>query len=511
MMYQVMRPYPQIVGQMQICEPKSVQRGTLPQSNQRRQVLRSNVSSLNTKHAARKEPPMYLPSRVILQTSKSDQTARDCRITRNSSFSNNPVVMFNDAAKSPGDPYSCHFLGQLQGTWQTNALHGVQIDVELGAGSHRKFAIVRRKYTDGTVLSDQHIYAHTTQFTLCSVEGQVMAVMPKGMSMKYSITWFTKNGSLTVWNRKGNVSFRLTATSSDSSRRNSISSENLRSSPMSVTSVGQSGGLSTDVSRGVRPESLQSKGKPTLSHLDLDSTRSNCKFEGIQRDGYSKRYQRLSDDAAFELFQSQCRKHSTLPGKLLNWGTCLTADCPISEVTDGRVWVSVKLIQPTKRDYKKKLRAIIDKWKGPYQEVKSDTYVQPLSKYNEAQVQHRLRKSRLGLYVIEERNFEEGIWSPCVKEHPYGNWIDLNNKGEMYKVQIVPMLNILSRMNKDWSSSEEMRKSVDFLFESHNLGAKEENLQRNINDLSLKLEKEYKLRFAARVDRAADVLAKEMD
>jgi len=509
MMNQVMKPYPQIVSQMQVCEPQVVQYKDLAQPNQRCQILRSNMLSLNRQNAVPLQSPIYYPSRSIRETRKIKHPVTSSKIINKALVWKNPVVLCPDFAKIPGDPYSCHFLGQLEGTWQTNALHGVQISIKLVVESHPRFAIVRQRSTGGTVFSDQHIYAQTTQFTLCTVNGYVKAVMPKGMSMKYSLTWFTNNGSLMVWNRTGKLSFKLTATSPNSSPRSSTSSEILRSSPMSSKSVGQSGGVSPDVSMSVRPELSFSNRKSQVGLLDLDATLASSRLECAQYN-FSEKYQRLSDDAAFELFRSECREHPTLSSKLLNWGTCLNANHPISEVADGRVWITAKLVQPTNEEDKKKLEAMIDTWKGAYQETKQGTYIQALSNFNGAKLQHRLKRSSLGLNMIEEWNFEDDLWSPCVKEHPYGNWIDLKNKGEMYKVQIVPMLNILSRMKKDWSSFEEMRKSFDSLFESRGQNEMVENLDKKINEMSLKLEKEYKFRFAARVARVADFIAKEM-
>lgn len=337
----------------------------------------------------------------------------------------------------------------------------------------------------------------------------MLAVMPKGMNMKHSIIWFTNKGSKMVWHRIGEVNFKLSSVELASSRRNSTTTESTGGSPMS-TSLDQSNIPSTDVSMSIPPVLLKSdeRSGEALNYLN----ESSCTLETSRRDTSYQLDQSMSEDALFELFQGQCRKNKSLLEKVLDWGISHTPFRPVSEkeileVTDGRIWLSIRLILPNAED-EEKYGKIISDLKGAYELTKTGVYLQ-VSDHSEGRVQHRLKKSRLGLFMIEENNLESDVWRPCVKEHPYGNWVDLKNNG-MYKVQLVPMLSILKEMKKDWSDIDEMERCFDFLFKSSDLkttGLKHQDLDESISNLNSKLEKEYELSFAARIAGIANSIA----
>merc|ERR1739838_437594 len=149
-----------------------------------------------------------------------------------------------------------------------------------------------------------------------------------------------------------------------------------------------------------------------------------------------------------------------------------------------------------------------------YQEVEEGVFMQPPSQPNEPGVQHRLRKSSLGFWIIEEPNEKYDRWYPCLQELPNGNWADPKDSRRRYNIQILSMLNILFSMSNQWADVEEMERSMNFLFNSCNpkklnTKLKARNLKHNISNLRQKLEKQYNLSFAVRVGEMADAIALE--
>jgi len=109
---------------------------------------------------------------------------------------------------------------------------------------------------------------------------------------------------------------------------------------------------------------------------------------------------------------------------------------------------------------------------------------------------------------------ERDVWLPCTQELPNGQWVDCASGLKLFKIQIVPMLEILNRMKDDWSEFEEMKKRIEFLFNSCNqkklnTRLKPRSLKHHIVNLRLKLEKQYALSFAVRVASIADSIALE--
>jgi len=347
---------------------------------------------------------------------------------------------------------------------------------------------------------------------LCSLTGEVRAMMPKGLPMKYRIKWFTKNGSIIIWNRRGNVVFQLTSIKTISSRNDFTKTES-SGSPMSSGSFSQSGDAPPDLSMNIRPVSSQLNEE---WEQGTGKTRLGFKPESERLSTGYQINQKLPDGTMFELFKDQSHKYPTLLGKFLDWGFCVTPDYSVTEnevleVTKGLVWLSLRLYLPTAGD-EEKFSAILGELQGAYEEVKTDVYMQPLSAWNEAKVQRRLRKGSNGLFMIEENYFKDNIWRPCVREHPYGNWIDLKNNGTMYKAQVVPMISILNKIKSEWPNLRDEIRWLDKLFKSSYLGesynnVKLQNIELNISNLNTDLGTEKQLRFATRVASIADSIA----
>jgi len=175
------------------------------------------------------------------------------------------------------------------------------------------------------------------------------------------------------------------------------------------------------------------------------------------------------------------------------------------------VWVSVRLIQTDKEDLENG-QEVLDELQGAYQEVSPEVYSQSAQKKKEPEMQHRLLKSNIGLWMIEEYNMEQDVWSLCIKKLSYGYWVDLENSWKLYRVQIIPMCSILSKMLEEWTDFEGMKKSVEFLFTSCNqkkLFKLKAGFKNNIVRLKMKLEKQYALSFGVRVANIADSIALE--
>lgn len=116
--------------------------------------------------------------------------------------------------------------------------------------------------------------------------------------------------------------------------------------------------------------------------------------------------------------------------------------------------------------------------------------------------------------MIEVFNFEENVWSQCAHERSNGLWIDYKTQRQLYKVQILPMVSILSRMKDYFTDLAEMTRSIEFLF--NNCNSKKLNtklklrtLKHNKINLRVKLEKQYALSFAVRVAETANLIALE--
>jgi len=450
-------------------------------------------------------PPMFL--------SQSMQGA-----PRNVSHFGN--IKFDNSNATSTDPYSCFFLAQLEGSFETELPDAERVEVELAES--QQHANVRRQDDSGELVVTQLIYEDDKRFRLCSLEGFVLAIMIKGKDMRSSVTWYSNDGSKVVWKRTRDVTFKLVTITPDQSRRNSLASNFSGTSQMSCSQTSPSEVVS-DVRMRIRPElrtwegtsheKEQTNGERQLSNNlpSVDSPLSEGKSPAASE-------MKLTDDELFDQLKRCCVKCPSLLEKIVHWGITRTPNRrvgtnDIAEFAVGRIWVRAALIEPP-RGSTESWQEVLNEFKGAYQESEPDVFMQPPSQPNEPGKRHRILRNNMGFWMIEEQNVDANVWEPCAQELPYGHWVDLKNNRRRYKIQLVPMLSILNRMQEHWTDREEMERSIDFLFNSCNqkklnTRLKARNLKHNISNLRLKLEKQYALSFAVRVAEIADSIALE--
>jgi len=410
------------------------------------------------------------------------------------------------------DPYCCFFLEQLQGSYVIDGEENEEFQVVLSCKDDQQYGIVQRSFPLSENITNDYIYEEDSRFTLCAQTGGLKAIMLKGVNMKICVTWYTSDGSQIVWRRKGNVSFNLVHSTPNTSRRNSIVSTCSRISSVE-TSVGSVQALSQGNKR-IPPEKQpwsENDAKPIkcspLASNTSSADKLNCQEEVT-----------LSEENLLSLFQSHLTKNPSLLHRVVNWGisripNCRVGEREIYEFSNGRVWVTGSILQSDPEDVKK-WNEVLDELKGAYQEVNPGVYLQTPPQENEPGVQHRLMRSSLGLWNIEEYNVEQDQWVMCAEELPYGYWVDSKDSRKMYRVRIVPMVNILNRMKEKLTDVDEMETNMDFLFKSCNhkklnTKVKARNLRHNISTLKLKLEKQHMLCFGVSVANMADAIALE--
>jgi len=261
-------------------------------------------------------------------------------------------------------------------------------------------------------------------------------------------------------------------------------------------------------SESLKESNLQ---KPTLLNLTSGST---CTSEESYKRFITKSQK---EELMFEKIKKYCRVKPTLLKKILNWGlsefpNLKAGQKTAEELSNGRIWVSTILDKSTS-NFDSQWQDVVDNMKGAYQELEAGIYYQPRPQKNELGVQHRVRKTLLNLWCIEEINIKNDAWLPCAQELQNGQWLDLKNSRRIIKVQLVPILKVLQKMG----SEEEIRdveKYLDFLFTACNQRKlinklKSRNLKHNIANLRLKLQKQYALNFAIKVAQTADSIALE--
>lgn len=439
-----------------------------------------------------------------------------------------PLTLNDDRA------YNCNFLGQLQGSYEIETGAGkdqVSVIVPIVAENEEQYAIVRRVCIDGEALPDQFIYQESTQFTLCSVDGNVEAILKSGSSMKEAVKWEnTVDGSQFVWQRKGEVTFNLVPVDSlATSRRNSLSSVGTVSTAVgsfvNSSLVGPNG-----LPMHIRPELLQhscaTESRPKLTAAS--SGDSYASDENYQPDMNKQEFSTdvdscYQEQAMFELIKAHCVGNSKLLRKIVHWAMRKNSMRPVSsedvmKLSEGRLWITAHPL-----DYlygfeiEDRLQESLDDLKGAYREVRAGVYKQAEPQANEPGVQHRLIKGPRGLWKIEGYNVNNRNWQICAKEMPDGQWVDMKNDGKIIRVQLIPMSKILQKLKEDDFTYEdqEIAKSMEFLFTSCNQKKlnsklKGRNLKHNISNLKLKLDKQYALRFAVQVANTADSIAQEL-
>jgi len=171
------------------------------------------------------------------------------------------------SSRTQDDPYSCNFIGQLQGSYEIDGATGIDhltvVVPETDETTH-PYAIVRRVCDDGEALPDQFIYEEQVRFTLCNTDGKVDAMMRKGINMKRCIKWELMDGKEVIWRRTGKVNFNLVSVEalSSCSRRNSIAS--VYSTKSSILSNTIDNSKLDGIQRLIRPELRQNSESEAL-------------------------------------------------------------------------------------------------------------------------------------------------------------------------------------------------------------------------------------------------------
>lgn len=410
------------------------------------------------------------------------------------------------------DPYSCEFLSQLQGGYQTDTCE-INVVVTPAKKWRKQHAIVERiSSNDQTKLLYQLVYDEGSRFRLCSSDGQGIAVMSKGLSMHLKVVWTGKDGVI-VWRRKGTVVFDLVNVVPLAQPIAKWTSQKRPTSPSQMIKVLSSLELGSDVQMQEKSESHQESTpkKPTLLNITSGST---CTSEESYKRFITKAQK---EEALFEKIKRYCRLKPTLLDKIVDWGmsefpSIAAGQKTTEQLSKGRIWVSSRLDQSACK-FGKQWQDVVDDLKGAYQELKPGIYFQPRPEKNELGVQHRLRKSFLNLWLIEEIDRKSNTWLPCAQELKNGQWVDLKNSRRMIKVRLVPILNVLQKIELV-NEGPDAEKYLDFLFTACNQRKlinklKSRNLKHNIANLQFKLQKQYALSFAIKVARYADSIALE--
>jgi len=485
----------------------------------------------NADHFVQPQQPIHLVSQNAVTMGKSDGTGLPAMFSPESMYAqpgSGPLfgnTSFGNLNIQAIDPYSCNFLAQLEGTYETGLTDAKQVQVELADDA--QYANVRRPDEEGELVVAQLIYEDEKRFTLCSRNGFVLAVMLKGEDMRRSVTWYSNDGSQVVWNRTRDVTFKLVSVTPELSRRNSFVSIVSGISQMSCSQASLNE-IVSDERMHIRPE----------LRTQEDLSREKAEIEGQQRrlspeepnnlsfvesplikcTSPTASETKLTEDELFDQLKRYCRKFPSLLEKVTHWGITRTPNRyvgpkEISEFAAGRIWVRAALTKPPKNGIHS-WQEVLNEFKGAYQETEPGVFMQPPTQPHEPGKQHRIRKNRKGFLVFEEHNADENVWNSCVQELPDGHWVDLKHRRRKYNIQLVPMLSILNRMEDHWTDYEEMQQSIDFLFNSCNqkklnTRLKARNLKHNISNLQLKLDKQYGLSFAVRVAEIADSIALE--
>jgi len=226
------------------------------------------------------------------------------------------------------------------------------------------------------------------------------------------------------------------------------------------------------------------------------------------------------ENAIFELIKAQCLSNPTLMEKVVNWSsknsqfTRITQE-DIQKQSQGRLWVAVRSSQPTKETDRESLKKTLDDIKGAYQEVGAGVFTQPKPWGRETEIQHRLSRDSVGLWLIEKYDLTADEWCLVAKQKADGRWFDCGHNCHIC-VMLIPMRRILNRLRSKGCLYQDISKSMEFLFTSCdqkklNGKLKTRTLKHNIANLKNKLEKQYALSFAILVANAADKMSNGAD
>jgi len=371
----------------------------------------------------------------------------------------------------------CNFLGQLEGNFWDDELDGGKLQIFVAGNGHKQHCIVRRACSAG---ENRIICDEISRFTLCSMDGDVEAIMLKGVSSVQSLTWWTNDGKRMVWRR-----LRTLARTSREFSEQELSDDGVFNRPE------------------VPVPDENSTIDLTNYSVSLETSSANSAID-----------KKLSDNKLFDFFRTHCEDPLILQ-EILDWGITRTPNLKVGEkeilaLASGRLWVNVRLSSSSSK-YARKLTGVLDDLKGAYQQETPGVYYQPAPKPNEPGVQHRLRILN-GHWVIEVCEVDLGIWHVRCQQLPDGKWVDPASGLKLYNIHVVSMEDILNKMKDDWSDYDEMKKRIEFLFNTCNqkklnTKLKPRSLKHHIVNLRVKLEKQYALSFAVRVARIADYIA----
>jgi len=226
------------------------------------------------------------------------------------------------------------------------------------------------------------------------------------------------------------------------------------------------------------------------------------------------------EHAIFELIKAQCLSNPSLMEKVVQWGsnhsqfTTITQE-DIQKYSQGRLWVTVRSLQPSGETNVETSHKNLDDMKGAYQEAEAGVFTQPKPWGRETEIQHRLSRNSVGLWRIEKYDLVGDEWCPVAKQKADGQWLECGYNRPIWVV-LIPMRRILDRLRDKGCLYQDIEKSVEFLFTSCdqkklNGKLKTRTLKHNIANLKNKLEKQYALSFAILVANAADKISNGAD
>jgi len=442
--------------------------------------------------------------------------------------------IFQQSQQSPStleDPYSCNFIGQLAGSYEIDShscCDHVSVIVPEVSDIEQPYAIVRAVCNDGEALPDMFIWEEKVRFNLCSTDGKVVAVMPKGINMKHFIKWKKKDDSEVIWRRTGNVVFSLvTVDVSSCSRRDSICSvystasstilnnsvcaaeiENVRNhirpelrylcnmqpvlTPQKTT-LCQANPLNWGCSMEEMYHVKRNKHYPSTASIMPELERSEKLYQvqkNLETQEMGVKSEKVlpanvlrsmaQEEKLFQEIKAHCNMNPSLLKRVVRWGNSKSQSEQMTlqdheAISEGRLWVAALTstnLSPNESD--EKLQEAVEDIKGAYQKVSDGVWQQPTPSLGEPGLQHRLRKDSSGSWVIEEQikgKNNEKSWNICVKELSDHRWVDMKNDHREIKVKKLQMDTILERMMQDKTLSDSahaQKKYVDFLFKSCN-------------------------------------------
>jgi len=341
--------------------------------------------------------------------------------------------------------YRCHFIAQLQGTYESKTLAGrVELSVILAkvAACEEQYAIVRRVTNDGRTLANQRIYDEPCCFSLKSDKGNLEGVFRKGMSIELSMKWKNPdNESETVWFRKDQGKLNL-AWLKPTVRRDSISSTSTDSAIHSVTqSVDKA--MSPDP-MFMRPRDLSLDGSSSCASLCKNVQLNLSKKDSGAAFIKSAQHEEESSD----ILMPRCSENPVLFEQII--------DCLMSErstqgdlrdearsVSDGGVWI---VAHTSDTDKGIATQNSLDEIKGMYLEVSEGVWMQHHQQACRSKMQHKLCKDEDGLWIIEQHYFKDEESQIRARQLQDSQWVDLKNNELQIQVSIVPMIRILERL-----------------------------------------------------------------